>query len=474
MKHLNIEINQLVKDIGGTFVNKEKCLPFIKSLSIDSRTLQGGQWFLCLRGENFDAHDFIEAILEKKPAGIIFSNSYAQAQNLYGIAVDNPNQYLGELASWWRTKVDPLVLAVTGSNGKTSTKEILAHLLTSSSNQVVATKDNLNNQFGVPLTLLSIQETTKYVVVELGSNHRGEISQLSQWAKPNFAIIVSIAEGHIGNFKTIAEIAQEKASIVDGLQKEGLLYLSPKISQLPIIQSYCLQNNKPIQFSQEYLQAICFDQQGTWFLHQQEQCYLPFAGNHQFANLQLVFSLLHNIFELATLQKMLTSLKSLQPVAGRLQLLPSSNKNIKVWDDSYNANLASFEAAIGFLQKQHNPNIVLLAAVGHMAELGDKAEQAHFELAVLLEQAGFTAVAFFSNQKNYHSAFEEGWQTSCNRQKEKQKTRYLQLFLPQQKKEAATFLLKVTPKKQTKEIHVLVKGSHSMHMQEIFPFLLDF
>lgn len=476
MKNLNIDINQLTKDIGGILIGKKKCPSFIKSLSTDSRTLQEGEWFICLKGENFDAHDFISSVLEKKPAGIIFHKDYIHAQNLYGIAVDDPNQYLGDMASWWRKKIGPIVFAVTGSNGKTSTKEILAHMLKRYSTEVVVTAKNLNNKFGVPMTLLSIQEKTRYVVVELGSNHRGEISLLSKWTKPNFAVIVSIAESHIGNFKNITDIAQEKASIVDGFQKDSLLVLSPQISQSHIIQDYCLQKKATFQLSEKPLQVISLELQGTWFLYQQQEFYFSFAGKHQFANLQLVVSLLQNIFKPKTLQKMLSSLNDLPAITGRLHMLASSHKRIKVWDDSYNANLSSFAAAIMFLQnqKKEHSNIILMAAVGHMAELGEHAEQAHLDLAVLFRLSEFTSVAFLSNEITYQNAFEKGWQNYNKEhqqgQDKKQEKKSLEMFLPHQKKEASQFLLSDAKDYPRHTIHILVKGSHSLNMQDIFTF----
>lgn len=539
MQNLNIDAQELCNDLKNTsavtngYAPEEK-IPAIKKLQTDSRKVEKGDWFICLRGENFDAHEFVEQVLQKQPAGIIFQNDYPFASQtkskLYGIAVHDTFDFFNQMAGWWRDKINPFVVALTGSNGKTSAKEILFHLLRSwqniehanqqnENNTVQCTLGNLNNHFGVPITLLSISEQTKFLVVEIGTNHVGEIAPLSRLVKPDMVTIVSIAEGHIGNFADIQEIALEKLSICEGLSPNGFLLVHKDIRQKEILQSYCKQHAVPLRYADEKVLALnSLQENGSWFMYNEQKFFFPYVGKHQFNNLRLMFALFQeilfqyfgqyfgknfhnenyrsaeekdfskNIFRIST--QTLESLPTLNAVNGRLH--PLVYKNITIWDDAYNANVASFAAAITFLaqlaKNKNHKQIRLRAAVGQMGELGELSLESHRQLGKLFVQHNFERLAFFSNQEECINAFAEGYLglDFANMKKtssefitlKNQEQSSLRLFhlTQQDRRQAVEFLLQdflAGTSGKEEYLYILIKGSNATGMKHVVSFLQE-
>lgn len=498
-------------------------VPRIHSLQTDSRKVESGDWFLCLHGENFDAHQFVGEVLQKKPAGIIFRQDYAFAadikKKICGLAVPDTHEFFARLACYWRKKINPFVAAISGSNGKTSAKEILfvlihswqKHLQNSFSStaknnkqtffqnqSVQKTQGNLNNQFGLPMTLLALNKHTRYLVVELGTNHTGEISFLSRHALPNACALVAISESHIGNFSDIKAIAREKASLADGLVERGFFLIDKNLKQRQEVETYLKSCQKNKNFSlcyaeEDLLELKQLHSNGSSFFYKGREFFFPYVGAHQFANLKLMFSFFKKIVEQQQnpneqgLNKQspkkqaeeeskreeifivaLNDLQNLPVTEGRLHPLVYSN--VVFWDDAYNANLASFTAAVNFLQEQmqKNNNIELRAAVGHMAELGKLSVESHYKLGELFACACFKRVAFFSNQEVLIKAFSDGYDSYTSGQ---EKILHVFSLSTKEREEAAKFLLE---QRQTAEVvHVLVKGSHQTGMQHVLTFLQE-
>jgi len=188
-------------------------------VSTDSRAVQAGQLFVALKGPNFDAHDFADSVKESGAVALLVDHELDCP--LPQLVVQDTLLALGKLAAYWRTQLTIPVVAVTGSNGKTTVKEILASIF-SQLGATLATKGNLNNHIGVPLTLLSINKQHKAAVIEMGANHPNEISYLTNMAKPNVAMINNAAAAHLEGFGSLEGVAKAKGEIYQGLDKDGV------------------------------------------------------------------------------------------------------------------------------------------------------------------------------------------------------------------------------------------------------------
>ena len=215
-------LKELAGFMGGELYGNDM---LVSGFSIDSRTLKNGDVFFCIKGENYDGHNFIDDCL-KKSSCIVSSreiNPIDLNKKSY-IKVKDTLEALKKASEYVRSKCSAKFIAITGSNGKTTVKEMLAHIL--SNHKISYTKGNLNNHIGVPLTLLSINNDDEFVIVECGSNNLGEIKPLSKLIKPNIAAVTNIGYAHIEGFKTLNNTAKEKYSIFDYIQKLQIQYLN--------------------------------------------------------------------------------------------------------------------------------------------------------------------------------------------------------------------------------------------------------
>ena len=189
----------------------------VKGVSTDTRTIQGGELFVALKGPNFDGHNFVTEAINKGAAACLVQDE-VEADNL--IITKDTHQALGLLAKAWRQKFTGPVVAITGSNGKTTVKEMIASIF-EQQQSVMATHGNLNNDIGVPLTLFRLNESFDAAVIEMGANHSGEIDYLTNIALPDIAVITNIGAAHLEGFGSIENTAKAKGEIFNGLTKDG-------------------------------------------------------------------------------------------------------------------------------------------------------------------------------------------------------------------------------------------------------------
>jgi len=428
----------------------------IQSISTDSRNIKRGDWFICLKGEKFDGHEFIDTVIQAGAAGIIYDRDNLTCP---GIKVPDTTEFLGKMASRWRDIVNPLVIAVTGTNGKTSVKELTAFLLgVCEPGKVCYSSGNLNNQFGVPYTLLSLKSGDKYLVVEIGTNHPGEISPLSRIARPDYSVITSVSLGHAGNFNGIEGISFEKSEIVSGMKPGGILVLNPDLLENRVITSNAENHKIKIITPGKDIILKEADDTGIHFYYSETLYHFPVCGNHQFQNLRLAVAVLREVVADARLiGEALSQLINFKPVKGRLQNL--HHKIYNLWDDSYNANPASCLEAINFLMKLSRNSVHKnFAAFGMMAELGVYAEAAHENLGRQASSAGFEAVFFSSAEENNRQAFIRGWKSD-----QPEDNLLVAGNSDQDMYEGYKFL----SEKMGPGDHLLVKGSRSTKMERI-------
>ena len=212
---ISMLLSEAAKTIGAS-LNGEDVI--FSGCSTDSRTIEKGNLFIALKGENFDGHKYISVAEKKGASSLIVDHEISNTKSF--IKVKNTRKAMGLLAKSWREKITIPLIAITGSNGKTTVKEMVTNILSTVSS-VHATPGNLNNDIGVPKTLFGLNKNHNYAVVEMGANNSGEIEWLSKISLPNVAVITQCAPAHLEGFKNIESVAKAKAEIYLGLQSSG-------------------------------------------------------------------------------------------------------------------------------------------------------------------------------------------------------------------------------------------------------------
>jgi UDP-N-acetylmuramoyl-tripeptide--D-alanyl-D-alanine ligase len=388
-------LSQAAQATGGKLIGADVRFTAVSS---DSRKIAQGDLFIALRGEHFDGYEFLEtAVQAGAVAALVNKDSYEKQahHSVSGIAlivVEDTLSALGQLAAHWRRQFAIPLVAITGSNGKTTVKEMLASILreaAGSADAVLATKGNLNNDIGMPLTLLRLNATHRYAVVEMGMNHPGEIDYLTQIAAPDVALITNASGAHLEGLGSVEAVAHAKGEIFSGLQQHGTAVINADDEYAPLWRS--LAGVSPLL---EFGLNPDADVGGTWQpsnggLHLDVTApqgmfaaKLQVPGEHNARNAlgATAAAIVLNI----SLETIAAGLEKFSGVVGRLQRKSARHGAIMI-DDTYNANPASLRAAISVLAHAAGKRILVL---GDMGELGDDAEIFHAEIGADARRAG--------------------------------------------------------------------------------------
>ena len=353
-----------------------------KNICIDSRDVKQGDIFLALGGENTDGHNFAPNALEQGAAGAIVTNiPDGLDHNSPLVIVKNTREAIIELAKYKRENVKATYIAITGSVGKTSTKEMLK-LVLAEHGKTFATPGNFNNDLGVPICMASIPEDTQYVILEAGMNQPGEISYLSGLIKPDLAIITNIEPVHLWKFKDVSAIAREKASIVDGMKAGGTVIINNLSKEFETLVDYITEKNKSkiIVGKDSDCEIIEYQTQKnvTNVKVRIFDLYLNYKLNlssgQQIGN--SIFPLIAAFYLGLDLEKSAKSLQHFMLLKGRGEISRLDNGTILI-DDSYNANPASLAAALENLSEYPGRKLAIIA---DMLELGKDATTLHQKL----------------------------------------------------------------------------------------------
>ena len=374
-----LKLSELTRVLAGRLVAADA---FFNGVSIDSRAIQPGQLFIALAGPRFDGHDYLNEVAAKGAVAALVEREVVDS-TLPQLLVSDTRVALGQLGALNRSAFTQPVAAITGSSGKTTVKEMLASILRTRG-PVLATRGNLNNDLGAPLTLLELAPEHTAAVIELGASRIGEIAYTVAMTRPQVAVINNAGTAHVGEFGGPEKIVEAKGEILEGLDASGVAVLNLDDKAFAIwkaraagrqILSFALSDPR----ADFHASDIDRDARGcpSFKLHSPqgvEQVQLNLLGTHNVANALAAAAAAHamgvSLFGIAT------GLNAVQPVKGRTVAQLAKN-GIRVIDDTYNANPTSMCAAVDILAGFSGRTVLVLGDIG---ELGEWAEQGHREV----------------------------------------------------------------------------------------------
>ncbi|MFT4776118.1 MAG: UDP-N-acetylmuramoyl-tripeptide--D-alanyl-D-alanine ligase [Oleispira sp.] len=363
-------------------------------INTDTRTIQQGDVFLALRGDNFDGHNYLKQAQTNGAVAAIVDVQYVADQTLLNsslplLVVTDTLLALGQASLWNRQKFTGPLIAITGSAGKTSVKSMASHMM-----QLLgdcwATQGNFNNHIGAPLTLLGLEPQHKAAVIELGASGAGEIAYTAQFAKPDVVILTNVSSAHLEGFGSIEIIMRTKGEIIDALAGNGCAILNAddifytdwvlRAGTRKVL-SFGIEN-----YADVMAKNIICDERGSRFdvVYQQQgvACEVPLLGQHNVLN--ALSAIAAGLALGLELEKIVLQFKTLPMVDGRLQWVDGEGQ-IRILNDSYNASPASVKAAIDVLALWQEKAWLVL---GDMAELGDDSAAIHAEIGEYAQQKG--------------------------------------------------------------------------------------
>ena len=357
--------------------------PVFNGVSTDTRTVKAGELFVALRGERFDGHGFLDQAKSAGALAAMVDRNFAGTPPMPAIVVDDTKLALGALASGWRARFAPMLIAVTGSNGKTTVKEMLASILRRHAGEdaVLATAGNLNNDIGLPLTLLKLDARHRCCAIELGMNHKGEIATLADIARPTVALVNNAQREHLEFMKSVDEVAAENASVYGALPEQGIAVVNAddahadyfrKAAGKRRVVDFGIENRALVSggYSLKALQSEIDIRTPAG----EAQATLAIPGLHNVRNALAAAACAHAAG--IGVQSIGEGLTAFRPYTGRLQV-KNAKSGATVIDDTYNANPDSVRAAIDVLAACPAPTVLVL---GDMGEVGEQGAEFHREV----------------------------------------------------------------------------------------------
>ncbi|MEE8581311.1 MAG: UDP-N-acetylmuramoyl-tripeptide--D-alanyl-D-alanine ligase [Myxococcota bacterium] len=377
------DAQQIVEWTGGQQLRGRGDESF-EDVSIDSRRLRGGELFVAIRGPNHDGHGFLAQALAAGAKGLLVAGEKQPEISIPSetvvIRVVDTTRALGALAAGFRRGFGGPVIAVTGSNGKTTTKEMCAAIL-SVRGPCLKNEGNLNNEFGLPLTLLARRPEHLAAVVELGMNHRGEIARLAAIARPDVAVVTNVGTAHIEFLASREEIAREKGDLLAALDPDGVAVINRDdplvVGQVPRTTARVMGFGRGPEAEVRSAGVRDLDEGAYTFDLQTPEGSTPVrvAGLGETTVINALAAAAAALAAGASLEDVATGLGRHQPIRGRMARLALAGE-ITLIDDSYNANPQSVRAALESLAR-HKGTGRGVAVLGDMGELGEAAEEAH-------------------------------------------------------------------------------------------------
>ena len=448
---IQMNLKKLKEIVNGEGLQESFHLIEVHGVCINSKNIKEGNLFVPIIRVK-DGHDYVKEAMDNGAVASLWKKSYGTPpKGIPIIFVDETLFALQQLAQFYRSEINVKVIGITGSNGKTTVKDIIGGIL-SSTYRVHKTKGNFNSQIGLPLTILEMKRNTEFLILEMGMSEKGQIRKLSRIAQPDVAIITMIGQSHLETLGSREEIAKAKFEIVDGLNDDGLfLYngdeplLSQNINMLGI---------ESKSFGGKYTNDLFptnvqLDEYGVHFKlnNSKIQYDVPLHGKHNIFN--TIVGIAVGQFYKVPIEKIQEALQEINITQMRFQFL-TAKTGFTIINDAWNASPSSMKAAIETLQKLNVYNKKIIV-IGDMLELGRKAETYHREIGKMLNEESIQYVFTYGElaeivaeeaRKNYHTGKVQSFDN---------------------KAEIAEEVLRVITKKDV----VLLKGSRGMALEEI-------
>ena len=444
----------------------------LSRVGTDSRQIDAGELFVALSGERFDAHDFLADVAKNGAGAALVSKKEKCPANLPAIFIEDTRIGLGQLAKAWRANHDIPLALVTGSNGKTTVKEMIASIFKAAAGEAhtLVTKGNLNNEIGLPLTILKLRPSDQLAVVELGMNHPGETAQLAAIAQANIALINNAQREHQEFMATVAAVAQEHADVIRSLSKDGIAVF-PADSEFTNVWREAAEQRKVVDFALMTSQANSsaavkghLSNTGRVVVSTEigsVEIQLNTLGSHNVRNALAASAVA--VAAGISLEKIKQGLEAFAPVNGRMQA-KKIDSNHTLIDDSYNANPDSVRAAIDALKQSGNSSWLIL---GDMGEVGNQGPEFHREVGAYAAEQGVTKLFALGEQCQFAI---QGFDGVKQANTSSQGIHFSDMdSLISQLRDA----LHAQSTGSNQHLNILVKGSRFMRMERVVQALLE-
>lgn len=373
-----LSLDEVARAVGGELSGPNN---LVQGVSIDSRTVRPGDLFVAIRGPRFDGHSFIDQAIGRGAKGVVYAGSGRPSDGRAGM-IGTPDSLLAlqDLARHYRRRFSPRMICITGTNGKTTVKEMITVAL-APSYRVLKNQGNLNNQYGLPLSLFNLDPDHDAAVLELGMSAPGEIAQLCRMAEPEIGVVTNVGQGHTLQLKSIGAVAQAKGELLEALPQSGLAVVNGDDSK---VMAQCARTRaRVVTFGQgpqcQYRpDDITLEPEGTSFSVRGHRVSLRQLGLHNVTNSLAALAVARELG--VGMAEAARELSRLEPVPMRLEMIRAGPYTII--NDCYNANPPSMRAALETMQSLKTTGRKV-AVLGDMLELGDTERESHFEIGRL-------------------------------------------------------------------------------------------
>ena len=414
-----------------------------KSVSIDTRSIKPNDIFFAIKGPNFDGNNFALQAIKTGASYVISDNPDISKKSDKIIYVENSIKALQKLANYHRRKLNTKIIAITGSNGKTTSKELILNVL-KTKYKTTATKGNLNNHLGVPLSLLEINENTEFGIIEMGANHLNEIAQLCKIAEPSFGYITNFGNAHLEGFGSIEGVIKGKSELYNFLKnnKSLIFYNSENIIQTSLINNYKNTYTFGINSKSKCIINKSKSENKLNVSYQNKIIKSTIYGDYNFENICIAIAI-GEYFEV-DFKNIKKGIESYIPKNNRSQISLKNNNTIIL--DAYNANPTSMSLALESFKKTNYKNKMII--LGDMFELGKDSNYYHQEITNSLEKINDSTIyivgEYFCNTK--HSDRIRSFSSSKE-------------------------LINNLSKTNVSNYSILIKGSRGMQLEKIIEFI---
>lgn len=455
-----LECSEILKATEGRLLSGNTS-SFIENISTDSRKIKKGDLFIPLAGERFDGHDFIAEAFEKGALAVLTHKDIKPIDDKVIIRVGNTSKALRDLAAYYRGKFEIPFIGITGSVGKTSTKDMVASVVSQAFN-VLKTEGNFNNEIGLPLTMFNLDSTHEAAVIEMGMSGFGEIRRLTSITRPNVAIITNIGISHIEKLGSRENILKAKMEIFEGLSQDGLVILNGDDKLLyglkGLLKFRTVFYGIDDSYDYQAYNVRTGGESGTSFEitigSREYTVRVPLPGIHNVYN--SLAAIAAGIELGISMDKIIQGIAAFTP--GKMRMNIINHEGIKIINDTYNASPQSMEAAIDVLKEIGNGNHRTIAILGDMLEMGEWAYKAHYDIGKFAVSRGIDYIITVGDNGRViaRGALESGAEAS-------------RVYSFDNNEELGRFIKNLMQKDDI----ILVKGSRGMKMEEIVQSLMN-